>query len=204
MEKTGTKKGITLIEVIVSIGIFSIAMIGVSMLLVQAWKYNSFVLEGGEATRMASRVVHKTVGELRKIRQSDSGAYPIVSGSGFDLVVFLDVDKDGATERVRYFLDGTDFKMSVAEPTGSPPVYPTTYDREATLIHHVMNTGDQPIFSYYNRDYPADSVNNPLSTPVIASRVRMVKIHLWVNIKPNTAPDNINIESFAELRNIND
>ena len=60
------------------------------------------------------------------------------------------------------------------------------------------------MFSYYNKDYPADTENNPVSTPADVSEIRLIKIFLKINIDPNRAPDNIQQETFVELRNLND
>ncbi|KKP97927.1 MAG: hypothetical protein UR99_C0005G0023 [Candidatus Moranbacteria bacterium GW2011_GWD2_36_12] len=69
-----------------------------------------------------------------------------------------------------------------------------------------MNESSQPIFRFYNQDYPGDIVNNPLSTsPSLAvDQVRLIRVHLWINIKPLTAPDNVNFETFVNLRNLNE
>ena len=71
------------------------------------------------------------------------------------------------------------------------------------FVNYISNTNAQPVFSYYNRDYPSDIINNPLATPVSVENVRLIKIHLLVNIDPINAPNNVNVESFAELRNLN-
>jgi hypothetical protein len=45
-------------------------------------------------------------------------------------------------------------------------------------------------------------VNNPLDTPINVEDARLIRVHLFVNIDPVRAPNNINIESFADLRNL--
>jgi len=85
-----------------------------------------------------------------------------------------------------------------------PKTYPSG-DQEVTVIAgHIVNATNEPIFYYYNRDYPGDVVNNPLDTPAAVSDVRLLKIHLKINIDPNRAPDNVEMQSFVELRNLND
>jgi prepilin-type N-terminal cleavage/methylation domain-containing protein len=198
-----TKKGMSLMEMIVAIAIFAIGMTGFTMLFVHTWKINSFIIEEGQASFSASRAVTGVVNEIRKARQSDTADYAIYSGDDFDFVVYSDIDNDDITEQVHYFLDGTDFKKGVSKPAGTPLAYPDGDDEESVITSYVMNSGSQPIFYYYNIDYPGDQVNNPMDTPVNVAEVRLVKIHLMVNIKPQTAPENINIESFVELRNLN-
>ena len=60
------------------------------------------------------------------------------------------------------------------------------------------------MFYYYNKSYPGDTAGNPVPVPADVSQIRLVKIFLRININPNRAPDNIQQESFVELRNLND
>lgn len=195
----------SLVEVIMAIGIFVIGIAGFTALFASSWRSNSFVLEEGEASFKASRAVNSIIKDLRKVRQADNGAYPVQSGDGFNLTVFIDIDNDGVTERVHYFLDQANdlIKRGVTEPSVSPATYPSGDQTVTTVMDYVINSDAQPIFYYYNKNYPGDLANNPLATPVSVGEVRLVKVHLMVNINPLKAPDNINIESFAELRNIN-
>jgi hypothetical protein len=74
-----------------------------------------------------------------------------------------------------------------------------------TIAGSVVNSASQPIFSYFNTDYPADQTNNPLATPVSpVADIRLVKADVYVNIDPFRAPNNIRLESFVMLRNLKD
>jgi len=197
----------SLVEMIVAIAIFSIGIAGFTTLFVNSWRSNSFIVEEGQTNQIATQAVDSIVKNLRKIRQSDSGDYPVKSGDGFNLTIYVDDDNDGFTERVHYFLNGQVLEKGVTKPTAaSPPTYPTGDQTITTVANYVTNTGSQPIFYYYNKNYPGDTVNNPLTTsPSLAvDQVKLVKIQLWVNIKPDTAPDNVNFESFVDLRNLNE
>lgn len=203
------KKGMTLVDVMVAISIFTIGIGGFTMLFARSWKVNSFIIEEGNTVRIASRGVQTVVKDLRKIRQADNGDYAIKSGDDFNLTVYLDDDRDGVTERVHYFLD-TDtnqLKKGVTDPVaGTPPTYPAGDQTVTVVADYVMNTPTQPIFYYYNKDYPGDIVNNPLNlSPTLpVAQVKLIRVLLWVNIKPLTAPDNVNFESFVDLRNLNE
>jgi type II secretory pathway pseudopilin PulG len=203
INKSKNKSGMSLIETMAAILIFMFGMIAVALFFSRTWKNNAYILEAGDATASASSALDKTVKSLRKVRQGDDGSYPVVSVGNFDLVVYLDDNNDGKTERVHYFLSNGTFKKGVTAPTaGSPVTYPAGDQTVTTVLKNVVNTNSQPVFTYYNDNYPIDTVNNPLVNPQV-SDVSLIQIHLWVNIKPNTAPDNVNFESFAELRNLN-
>lgn len=206
MEKN--PKGMTLIELLVAIGVMLIVMEGFTLLLVRVWDTNKFILEEGIASSAASHATNKIISELRRVRQGNNGDFPVESGSSFDLKAYLDVDNDGVTERVHYYLDtdADELKKGIANPLDTTPVtYPEGDDSVMTLTTYVVNTDDNPVFYYYNRNYPGDTANNPLVVPLgsSVSDVKLIRVHLLVNIDPVHAPNNINIESFADLRNLN-
>lgn len=189
-----------------AIAIMLIAMEGFTLLFLKSWDTNKFILEEGMASAAASRATGKIVSQLRSTRQADNGDYPVESADDFDLKVYMDIDKDGVTERVHYFLDqATDqLKVGVTNPVAGTPVsYPAADDTVSILANYVVNENTNPVFYYYNQNYPGDTVNNPIATPATIDQIRLVRVHLYVNINPVHAPDNINIESFADLRNLN-
>ena len=194
----------SLVEMLVAIAILSICMIGVNILFLRSWNANKFILEMGNASFVASRGTNILVSEIRKARQADNGDYLIESGDDFDLKVYVNADADTDTERVHYYLASGNLYKGVTNPVAGLPIsYPASDDSTTMIATAIANTASDPVFYYYNDAYPVDIVNNPLATPVVLSAVRMIKVHLMVNIDPNNAPNSINIEAFAQLRNIN-
>jgi prepilin-type N-terminal cleavage/methylation domain-containing protein len=206
MEKrTKTLRGMTLVELMVAISIMLIAMGGFTTLFLQSWKTNGFILETGLASSAASRAVGVAVSELRTVQQGENGDYPIEAGDDFELIAYIDIDNDGVTERVRYFLEDGQFKRGVREPSATQPVtYANGDGAVMVLASDIANEPTEPLFNYYNEDYPGDTVNNPLGTPIAVRDARLAKIRLVINIDPNNAPDDTNIESFVQFRNLND
>ncbi|MFA5993647.1 MAG: hypothetical protein WC823_01660 [Parcubacteria group bacterium] len=197
--------GIGLIEVMVSIAIFTMSIAGFSLLFLRAWKVNSYTIEMGQASYAVSQGVNATVSYLRKVRQGDDGTYPVKSAQSNDLVVFSDYNRDGITERLHFYLQSGQLKMGVAVPTtGIPKTYPIGDQQIIVLASYIVNTATEPIFYYYDANYPADKVHNPLVFPLDVSAVRLIKIMLKININPNRGPENIETQSFVEIRNLND
>jgi hypothetical protein len=88
--------------------------------------------------------------------------------------------------------------------TGMPKTYPSGDQQVKTVISHIVNDASSPIFYYYNKNYPGDTTNNPMVMPVTVNNVRLIKIYLHINIDPNRPPDNIQTQTFIEMRNLND
>lgn len=195
----------TIIEVMVTIGILLIVMGGFTLLYVRSLQSNSFVLEEGTTSLQTSKAVEGIAQDLRGVKQGDNGDYPIISGSDFDLKVYVNADSDSATERVHYFLDGDLLKKGVTNPSNTVPVtYPTSDQSVTTVATYVVNSSTEPLFSFFNKDYPGDTANNPLDGDIDLGDVRLIRIWIRMNIDPIRAPNNINIQTFAELRNLNE
>ncbi|MFA5777040.1 MAG: prepilin-type N-terminal cleavage/methylation domain-containing protein [Parcubacteria group bacterium] len=204
-KKAQFKKGLTLVEMLVAIAIFGIGMEGFTLLFSRVWRTNSYALEMGQSSMAVSQGLSRTMNYIRGARQADNGSYPIKSADDNDLVIYSDYDKDGITERVHLYKSNQNILMGIRDPTGTiPKTYPAGDQTTAIIANSIVNDEDTPIFYYYNKDYPGDSEDNPMSTPAEISNVRLMKIYLEININPDRAPDNIKMQSFVEIRNLND
>ena len=199
------KLGFTLVETLMAIAIFAFGMQATVLVFSKTIQSKAYSLEMGKSSFVVSRSVSDVIGYLRRVRQSDNGSYPIVSADKNDLVVYSDYDKDGITERLHIYLSAGKIYLGVRKPSITfPKTYAAGDGTTLQLAKQIVNTTSDPMFSYYNKDYPADTINNPVSVPADVSQIRLVRIFLKINIDPNRAPDNIQQESFVELRNLND
>jgi len=202
--KKSRKKGLTLVEMMIAILIFTIAMIGIAQLFKSVWNTNGYTIEMGQSSLAASQGVNTMVGYIRATQQGDDGSYPIVSANNQDLVLFSDYNKDGITERLHFYLSGGNLMMGVTNPTTTlPKTYPSGDQKTITIASNVVNNSSTPIFYYYNSNYPGDTTNNPLTTPAAVANISLIKILLTVNTVPNRVANNIQTQSFVELRNLN-
>ncbi len=201
----GTRLGMTLIEALLAIFIATLAMEGFTLLFLRSWQQNAFIIETGVTAAANSRAVDRIVVDLRRASQAANGDYPIESADDNDLVFYADTDSNGTIERVHYYYQNGQILKGVREPTtGTPPTYASGDATTTVVAKAIVNTAADPVFEYYNQDYPGDTTNNPLATPAAIGSIRLVKVRLYMNIDPLQAPDYINVQSFAELRNLND
>ncbi len=199
--------GMSLLEMLIAISIFTIGMTGFSLLFANSWRQNAYTLEMGMTAMITSRNVNKMVKYIREVRQGDDGSYPVQLADDNELIVFCDYDKDGKTERLHFYYDEDDHTlyMGVRRPSSSFPITYVSGDESVQVVSaHVVNATSNPVFAYYDGKYPENSSNNPIETPAVPPNVRLVRITIHMNIDPNRAPDNIEIKSFAEMRNLND
>ncbi len=188
----------TLIEVAIAIGIFSAVMLGTTALFASLWKMQGFTMRLGMSSQQATHVVTRMTDQIRDARQADNGAYVIVAASPTELVVYTDYDRDGATERVRFFRDGNVLRRGVVEPSSTVPViYDTATETVRIIAKDIVDTADgTPLFMYYDKN------NAVLSGTPAIDDIRMVRITVTVDTDTATPPDGVVISSFASLRNL--
>ncbi|RJR31036.1 prepilin-type N-terminal cleavage/methylation domain-containing protein [Candidatus Parcubacteria bacterium] len=199
--KKSNNRGYTLAEVIVAISIFSVAITVVSSYIIMGYKTNRFAEEQNDAIEHARNGIETMVKEIREAGTGKNGDYPIVQALDQSFSFYSDIDLDEETEKVRYYLDDTNLKKSITEPSGFPAEYLTENETVNILSRYVRND-TLPIFYYYNKDWPNDTVNNPLSTPASPNDVKIIRLNLEININPAIAPEPFILQSYTQVRNL--
>ncbi len=205
-----TRRGVTFVEMIVTIAIFSIIILGSSVFFVRMWTIHRFTLETGIASFIAQRGVDEVVEHIRRARSSQNGAFAIASADSDSIRFYDDYDDDGTVERVHYFLENGTLWRGVTEPmvdTGGIITYAEDDDTVRSIADHVINQSlGEATFIYYGTDGKVFSYNdiaeNILIPPVTLAHIRMVKIVLYVNPDAVRAPNHVHIQSFAVVRNL--
>lgn len=199
-----TERGFGMTELVVAVAISVIIIIvvtGFARSMVQlAGSAESLAL----ATLESRNLLRVVVSELRSTIPSAQGSYPIESAATSSIVFYADIDGDEVADRVRYFYDysGGYLKRGLIVASGTPPVY-TGEESISTLVSGVLNSPSLPVFEYYDGNYAGTST--PLATPINITEVRMVKVNITVNRRPNqNPPDLMTVSSQATLRNLKD
>lgn len=96
--------GFTLLEVVLAMFIFAV-ILGLALIFGAYFsKSYDFSFEENIAVGEAERSVRVMSQELREARDGEDGSYPLATANDQELVFYSDVDNDGQTERVRYYL----------------------------------------------------------------------------------------------------
>ena len=200
MKKYQNISGMTMVEAIMAIGLFlfiSIALAGFVSGLYKAYYYS---FEQSQAVVEGVTGVEIMVKEIREAVLGDDGSYMIESAQDFEFIFYSDIDKDQNTERVRYFLDGDNFKKGVIDPLGIPPIYitnpadPQYQETIVALSKYVRNA--PPIFRYFNGDL------QELPAPARLQDTKLMRLNLIINVRPNRSPTDFSLESEVQLRNL--
>jgi len=200
---TNNQRGFTLIETLVVLGIFILALGAVSSFIIYAYQAKGFSLAQALAIDSARNGVNKLTKELREAIQSDSGTYLLESGEDFEIIFYSDIDKDDQVERVRYFLEEEELKKGVINHSGEPIDYSGPEEKKI-ISKYVKNTSSTPLFYFYDQTYAGKETDLPLATPVpgdILDEITLIGIKIAVDVNPDRAPRVLEIESKVQLRN---
>ena len=182
------RKGISLIEMIVVIGLLSIITLIISRFLVRGFLSYRVSKEGIESEERAAKV-------MRDFEFSVRAATTLATASADELDFYRFYDLNSPSpKKIRYFMDGTTFKVGITEPTGTPPnvIYPSTNEKIDYLIENVKDLS----LSYF------DDSGNALPMPVNLSSATMIGLSISIDQNPNSSPVPITQSTKVNLRNL--
>lgn len=191
-------KAFTLIESLITIAIFILILGGAVGLVLGLYKSHYFTFQQAQAIEEARIGIEFMVKEIREARPGDDGSYIIVNADDNEFIFFSDIDKDGDTERVKYFFVGPDFKKQVIDPVNNEyitdPQDPNYEEKIFILSKYARNTTS--VFRYFDGD------TQELDTPARLNETKLMRVNLMINVDPLKAPNDFILESDVQLRNL--
>jgi len=197
-----SKKGITLIETMVALAIFSLLVVATGAFSRDVFFFNDVLQIGLNNVTEARKVLRPFANEVRGAQPSNLGAFSLAETATSSFAFYTDIDHDGIRERVRYFVEGNEFKKGVITPTGNPLVYNVNNEQIIKVIRDVVP--GEYVFSYYGSDYAGSTTTPPLAEPVTPAAVRLLRVDLTVDSNPNRAPSLLTITTQVVVRNLKD
>lgn len=93
----------TLVEVIVTIAIFTLAIGAVTQMILALYRSQRYTFEEATAVNEARKGIETMTREIRGAQTGQDGSYLIEKASDNEFIFYSDIDGDGIPERVRYF-----------------------------------------------------------------------------------------------------
>ncbi len=191
-------KGFSLVEIIITIAIFIIILGGIYGFVSGLYRANNFTFMQALAVSEARKGIGTITREIRESQIGEDGSYLIEKADDYEFIFYSDIDKDNQTERVRYFVEGSDFYKGVINPENG--VYITEEDdpdfNEKIVILSKYIRNEPPIFRYF------DSELNELPAPARLNETTLMKLKIIINVDPEKPPYNFTLENYIALRNI--
>lgn len=192
------RAGFTLLEILVAMGIFLLIIAGVASFLQTIFRSQYVISTQVTTQKEARRTIEDFVKEVRNASISSIGAYSIAQASSTSFTFYSDIDFDTYKEKVRYFMEETNLKKGVIKPAGTPLTYnPAT--ETLSVVAHDLIAGQTP-FVYFDKNY--NGIGNPLSQPVNIAQIRVIKITIIIDQRPNISPEPLTVSSQVEVRNL--
>lgn len=196
--------GFTLIEGILSTVIIAILGLGVLGLQFVLSQNQAVVFKSYLSIEESNASVRDFTRQLRTARPGENGAYSVESVADNQIVFYADIDFDGDSEKVRYYLDNTSLYRGIIEPTTELPIsYPPENESIKKLTGIVRNVA-VPVFTYYNGGWPSDTTNNPLILPTEISNIKTVGIYLRANPVANEPEKDYVLQNYVSIRMLKD
>jgi prepilin-type N-terminal cleavage/methylation domain-containing protein len=199
MMKSDFKKGFTLVEVIVTIFVFSLLAVGLVALISNMFTNSnkqSLLLSGSDQAR---KVANGFTNEMRNATTGNTGAYSIGQADNQTLVFYSNIDNAPDIERIRYFVQSGTLRKGVTKYSGG------TYNpanETLTLIQNDLGNGATPVFYYYDGNYDG-TTETPLTQPVNLNQIKYVKINLMIiNRGGQTNSRTYTVTAGAAVRNL--
>jgi len=205
--KAGREGGFTLIELLVVIviaGILSGAVLLLFSNVSGAFHSQGVRIQNQDDARSAInqmarfiRMAASSADNMTTLSNSIATALPQ------DIEFYCDVDGDGISEKMRYYLDGTTLRNQTAAPlwiSGSDPhwEYPA-YETDGVVVQDAVRNGGEPVFCYYR--YNGSELEE--FTPTTAADRRgivTVSILVRVNERPELAQGNVELSTTVQIR----
>jgi len=201
LKKENFLAGFTLIEILVTMAIFSLIMGAVGLFARDTFYYNNIFSGGLTSYDDAKKILQPITSEIRSASPSSLGAYSIEIADNTNFVFYTDINNNGLKERVRYFLSNSTLKRGVIIPSGSPIQYLSSNEIITDVVSNLKNDST-PIFTYYDTNYNGNT--SPLPIPVSVLSIRLVKITLIIDYDPNRPPLPITVTTEVNIRNLKD
>lgn len=189
-------RGMSIIEVVVSVSIIAIIMVVISQSVIYFYRANRVTFEESYQIRSAQKGMEVLVRDVREASYGDNGAYPLGVIGTSTLTFYSDIDRSSPIERITYKLTGTTLTRTLTNSIGTPPTYTGTIST-STVSDYVRNIGDNiPLFRYY------DATGVEVVNQADIAKVVSISVSIVVDITPIHAPGEFTLRSGATIRNL--
>ncbi|MDD2657027.1 MAG: prepilin-type N-terminal cleavage/methylation domain-containing protein [Patescibacteria group bacterium] len=195
------KKGFTLIEVLVTLAIFSILVSGASWFIIGSNRDLAVMWEQLVTQNQGKKTLEHVINYVRKAETSSVGSYPLNTTEPYNLIFYANVDSNNMIEKVQFWLDDKTLKETITHPssTASSNIYENGTSQTIDLADNVKNMElAVPVFLYYNESYTGSQ--SELLGNFNLTDIRMIKVQLELEKDPNKSPEPLHVESMALIR----
>lgn len=200
--------GFTLIELMVTVTVATLLGLGIlslfdSVTKVFANQNNRILSQDGArlAMQQMSRYIRSSASSASR---TDTRSDAIAVANPQELVIYVDVDGDGNSDKIRFYLSGTELRIQTVAPNMA--AVPPTYAAFSTVGYGTLTVGVRngaaAIFTYYryNDTTKELEVTNQTSAFDDLEKIVGVGIALTVNEVPQLSTSGATFNTKVQLR----
>lgn len=188
--KSKFKKGFTIIELVAVTGLITVITLLVMSMLVSS-------LKTYRTKRQVVDAEEKTAAVMREFEQTTRAATKLllIGPNQLTFYRFYDLTSSSPTQ-VRYFVDGSQFKVGLTSPQGTAPdvTYPSASEKIDLIIPDVTN-GNQ-LFDYY------DGNSSHLTGAINSADIRVIRLTISLDKNGSAPPGPTTETTEVMLRNM--
>ncbi len=200
MRSANSKKGFSLIEILIVVAVATSIVLVVSKLGSNTSVLNTLVSRELQSKADIEQTLQIVTTEIRSASPSASGAFPLISAATSSFSFYSNGGNNGVAKRVHYYLATSTIYRGVVQPTGTPATYPTSSEILTALISGVVVPTSSPLFTYYDTEYTGTQAAMTSTADVTA--IRLVKISFSATVQPAQSPAPEYFSRFADIRNL--
>ena len=196
------QKGFTLIEVMVTLAIIAVLILGAATMLNDIFTNSSQELLSMSNIDGARSALSTFSNEIRNATIGSDGSFALNQAGDSQIIFYSNFRTGGVVARIRYYVSGNVLYKGVVLPACSPLAYNLSSESVRPVAEGITN-GGTPVFYYYDGNYSGITV--ALSQPVNINHVRFVRVNLMVS-NQITAKDTSTfpITTGAAIRSLKD
>lgn len=194
------QRGMTLVEAVVAVGLFTVLSLAITTSMASLYEYNAYTIEQANEIDNARRGITQWSRDAKELTTAEDGTYAIAVIEPHRFGYYSDTDLDDTVEYIEYILATTTLTKYTYNPSGTPASYDlTSPDSEQILSEYVQNINQGTSTFFYFDDF-----GNALSSSSPIIDVRLIRMQLIVNIDPNRSPGEFMLRSSIAPRNVKD
>lgn len=200
--KTQLQRGMTLVELLVTISITALLMLVITTSVQSLYRTNAYAISQAYQLDLARRGIETLTKDLREMNFANDGAFPLVRMESHLVGFYSDVAAPFGTEYIEYELSTTTtFTKRVYYPSSTVPMYAIggTPDEEYIMSDFVQNLLQSTSTFLYFRADGTQTIN-----PADIADVRYIKAQVIVNVDAERNPGEYMLRTSALIRNLKD
>jgi type II secretory pathway pseudopilin PulG len=192
--------GMTLVEMVITIGIFSLLTGMIFTAANSFYRTNKFSAAQAQEIDNARRGMALLTRDLREMTYAEDGTFPVALIDDHQIGFYSDIDKDDSVEYVEYELSTTTLYKRTFSATGTPPVYDFVTPESTIILSQFVQNIDQGTTTFFY----FDTNNTQLASTSMLTDVRYIKAQIIVNVNPIESPGEFLLRSGVAPRNLKD